>query len=144
MDLPHSLLTRLCSKWCNSSCLLHAVENRRSGEVYLEGELERGIVPAQSVWTHGGGGGEDGCLLLLQKMNLELLQRCVFPPAAPATECQLQCPADEHAPTMKHLQEAAGVRAHHTRCPPLRLFHPAFRFSLTGEQLPQYVLSSRV
>lgn len=56
--------------------LFNAVANRRSGEVYLEGELERGIVPAQSVWAHGGGVGEDGCLLLLQKMNLELLQRC--------------------------------------------------------------------
>ena len=56
-------------RWC-------AVEHCRTGEVYLEGELERGIVPAQSVWTHGGGGGEDGCLLLLHKMNLELLQRC--------------------------------------------------------------------
>lgn len=53
-----------------------AVENRRTSEVYLEGELERGIVPAQSVWTHGGRDGADGCLLLLHKMNLELLQRC--------------------------------------------------------------------
>lgn len=49
--------------------------NRTSGEVYLEGALERGIAPAQSVWTHGGGSGEDGCLLLLHKMNLELLRR---------------------------------------------------------------------
>lgn len=54
---------------------LPAVENRQTGEVYLAGELERGIVPAQSVWTVGGGVGEDGCLLLLQKMNLELLRR---------------------------------------------------------------------
>lgn len=43
--------------------------------MYLEGELERGIVPEESVWMHGGGQGEDGCLLLLRKMNLELLRR---------------------------------------------------------------------
>jgi hypothetical protein len=53
------------------------VGHRRSGEVYLEGELERGIVPHDSVWMHGQGGGEDGCLLLLRKMNLELLRKCV-------------------------------------------------------------------
>ena len=85
-DQPVALPPRPCwfgvaSQWYNKVCFVHAVENRRSGEVYLEGELERGIVPAQSVWTHGGGAGEDGCLLLLQKMNLELLQRCVFTPA---------------------------------------------------------------
>ncbi len=44
-------------------------------QVYLEGDLERGIVPEESVWMHGGGTGEDGCLLLLRKMNLELLRR---------------------------------------------------------------------
>lgn len=43
--------------------------------MYLEGTLERGVAPAQSVWTHDGGTGEDGCLLLLHKMNLELLRR---------------------------------------------------------------------
>ena len=41
----------------------------------LQGDLERGIVPAECVWMHGGGAGEDGCLLLLRKMNLELLRR---------------------------------------------------------------------
>jgi len=46
------------------------------GEVYLAGELVRGIVPDESVWLHGGGEGEDGCLLLLRKMNLELLRQC--------------------------------------------------------------------
>jgi len=51
------------------------ISNARSGEVYLEGELKRGIVPEDSVWMHGGGQGEDGCLLLLRKMNLELLRR---------------------------------------------------------------------
>ena len=44
--------------------------------MYLEGELERGIVPDESVWMQGGGEGEDGCLLLLRKMNLELLRQC--------------------------------------------------------------------
>lgn len=52
------------------------VANRRSGEIYLEGELARGIVPEESVWMHGQGSGEDGFLLLLRKMNLELLRRC--------------------------------------------------------------------
>ncbi len=56
-----------------------AVRGRGGGEVYLEGALERGVAPAQCVWTHGGGDGEDGCLLLLHKMNLELLRRCAQP-----------------------------------------------------------------
>ena len=47
--------------------------------MYLEGELERGIVPDESVWMQGGGEGEDGCLLLLRKMNLELLRQCTQP-----------------------------------------------------------------
>ena len=50
--------------------------------MYLEGELERGIVPDESVWMQGGGEGEDGCLLLLRKMNLELLRQCGL-----ATQC---------------------------------------------------------
>jgi hypothetical protein len=41
-----------------------------------QGDLERGVVPAECVWAQGGGSGEDGCLLLLRKMNLELLRRC--------------------------------------------------------------------
>ena len=53
------------------------VARKDGSEVYLEGSLERGIVPQESVWTHGGGAGEDGFLLLLHKMNLELLQRQV-------------------------------------------------------------------
>lgn len=44
-------------------------------QVYLEGELERGIVPLESAWMHGRGTGEDACLLMLQKMNLEVLQK---------------------------------------------------------------------
>jgi hypothetical protein len=52
-----------------------AVAHKETGEVFLEGVLERGIVPEDSVWTHGGGEGEDGTLLYLQKMNLEVLQK---------------------------------------------------------------------
>jgi hypothetical protein len=51
------------------------VANRLSGEVYLEGELERGVVPEDCAWTHCGGVGEEGCVIYLRKMNLEVLQR---------------------------------------------------------------------
>lgn len=51
------------------------VAQKDTGEVFLEGRLERGIVPKDSTWMLGGGSGEDGCVLLLHKMNLELLQR---------------------------------------------------------------------
>ena len=51
------------------------VSCKDSQKVYLEGCIERGIVPRESVWMHGGGTGEDGFVLLLQKMNLELFQR---------------------------------------------------------------------
>jgi hypothetical protein len=44
-----------------------------TGRVYLAGELERGIVPDESVWAHGGGAGDDGFVFFLRKMNLELL-----------------------------------------------------------------------
>ena len=54
-----------------------AVWNRSSGEVYLEGGLERGVVPEDCFWTHCGGEGDDGCALYLRKMNLELLQKWV-------------------------------------------------------------------
>ena len=54
---------------------LTAVMNKVSGEVYLEGQLERGIVPEESVWEHGTGSRENALLLHLHKMNLELLQR---------------------------------------------------------------------
>ena len=56
------------------------------GEVYLAGELERGIVPDESAWLQGGGDGEDGCLLLLRKMNLELLRQCARAPCC-ASAC---------------------------------------------------------
>lgn len=52
-----------------------AVTNKVNGEVYLEGRLERGVVPEECVWEYGGGSGQDGCILYLQKMNLELLRR---------------------------------------------------------------------
>lgn len=49
------------------------VASRRDGSVYLEGELERGVIPEESVWALGGGDGEDGFVLHLKKMNLELI-----------------------------------------------------------------------
>ncbi|KAK9835735.1 hypothetical protein WJX74_007021 [Apatococcus lobatus] len=49
---------------------------RRGGEeVYFEGELERGIVPRESIWEAGQGTAEDGFMLHLHKMNLELLRQ---------------------------------------------------------------------
>ncbi|KIY96893.1 hypothetical protein MNEG_11071 [Monoraphidium neglectum] len=51
------------------------VTDRVTREVYLEGALERGVVTSECVWTHAGGEGEDGCLLTLAKMNLELFER---------------------------------------------------------------------
>lgn len=51
------------------------VRNKRTGEVYLEGRLFRGVVPEDCFWTHCGGLGEDGCCITLHKMNLEVLQR---------------------------------------------------------------------
>lgn len=56
-------------------CLPAAVAHRVTGEVYLSGELDRGINPADSGWTYSGGSGEAGCVLQLSKLNLELLQR---------------------------------------------------------------------
>ena len=52
------------------------VATRDGAKVFLEGDLERGIVPKECLWMQGGGSGEDGFLLLLHKMNLELLQKC--------------------------------------------------------------------
>ncbi|KAK3259309.1 hypothetical protein CYMTET_31684, partial [Cymbomonas tetramitiformis] len=51
------------------------VSNRRSGEVYLEGQLHREVIPEECVWEHCGGIRDDGFMLHLKKMNLELLQR---------------------------------------------------------------------
>ena len=51
------------------------VFDKLSGTVYLEGRLERGIVPKECLWMLDSGAGEDSCLLLLHKMNLELFQR---------------------------------------------------------------------
>ena len=49
------------------------VSARSDGAVFLAGELERGVVPSESVWAHTGGTGEDGFVFYLKKMNLELL-----------------------------------------------------------------------
>jgi len=49
------------------------VSNKLDGTIYLEGALERGIVPDDCAWAHGSGSGDDGCVLYLRKMNLELL-----------------------------------------------------------------------
>ena len=35
------------------------------------GDLHRMIVPSECAWTHGGGTGEDGCVLHIAKANLE-------------------------------------------------------------------------
>ena len=59
------------------------VAARDGSRVLLEGKRERGIGPKECLWMQGGGSGEDGFLLLLQKMNLELLQKwawnCTIP-----------------------------------------------------------------
>jgi hypothetical protein len=52
-----------------------AVALRDGSDVFLEGQLERGVVSEDSFWTHCGGEGEDGCALYLRKMNLEVLKR---------------------------------------------------------------------
>jgi len=51
------------------------VTNRVTGCVYLQEELERGVVAGECVWTYGGGVGEEGCVMTLTKMNLELFER---------------------------------------------------------------------
>ncbi|GBF98648.1 hypothetical protein Rsub_11642 [Raphidocelis subcapitata] len=51
------------------------VANAASGEVYLDGRLHRGVAPRGSGWAHGGGEGEEGCVVTLAKMNLELFER---------------------------------------------------------------------
>uniref|UniRef100_A0A1D1ZP65 CS domain-containing protein n=2 Tax=Auxenochlorella protothecoides TaxID=3075 RepID=A0A1D1ZP65_AUXPR len=73
LKVPHTLRPRQLSVTLEPYSI--KVSNKDTGEVYLEGTLERGIVPEDSVWTHGGGSGEDGTMLYLQKMNLELLQK---------------------------------------------------------------------
>ena len=55
--------------------VLAVVSAKESGEVYLEGQLERGIIPDSSTWLAGQGEGEDGFMFILEKMNLELLQK---------------------------------------------------------------------
>ena len=65
------------------------VAHRVTGAVYLSGALERGIVPEDCLWTQSGGAAEDGCLLVLKKMNLELLQRSLSPSTAWGTDRQM-------------------------------------------------------
>lgn len=52
-----------------------AVTNRLTGQPYLSGVLHRTVVPGDSTWTLGGGQGEEGLMLVLAKMNLELYAR---------------------------------------------------------------------
>lgn len=35
-------------------------------------------MPEDCVWTAGQGAAEDGCLIMLHKMNLELLRQCAL------------------------------------------------------------------
>lgn len=51
------------------------VKHKHTGDVYLEGQLERSVVPQECFWTYLGGDGEDGLMIFLRKMNLELLQK---------------------------------------------------------------------
>ena len=103
-----------------------AVSNKVNGEVYLEGSLERGVVPEECVWEYGGGSGQDGCILYLQKMNLELLRRSTplsvalvslpalpvfLPHSALALPCLLNgpvvpCPADAF---LRHVMVCAYI-----------------------------------
>jgi hypothetical protein len=55
------------------------VTDRVTGDVYLSGDLARGVVPGASSWVYGGGADEDGCVVTLVKMNLELFERWVNP-----------------------------------------------------------------
>jgi len=40
--------------------------------IYLEGELAKSVIPEESAWVHLGGHNEEGFVLYLKKMNLEL------------------------------------------------------------------------
>ena len=51
------------------------VRNKETGVSYLSGWLHRGIIPNDCFWTHMGGEGEDGFLITMTKMNLEVLQK---------------------------------------------------------------------
>lgn len=50
------------------------VSSRKSGRTYLEGELFREIIPEEFAWVHLGGENDDGFMLYLKKMNLELFK----------------------------------------------------------------------
>lgn len=79
--------------------LTATVSNKQSSEIYLEGTLERGIIPDESTWIAGQGSGEDGFMLFLQKMNLELLQKCA------RTACALGCPC---VPGLQYIRGGGG------------------------------------
>jgi hypothetical protein len=49
------------------------VRHLRTGEIFLEGRLERGVIAEDSVWDLEGG--DHGLVLYLRKMNLELLSQ---------------------------------------------------------------------
>ena len=95
--------TVMTSQRSLNSGLRPAVAHRHSGEVWLEGDLERGIVPDSCVWTAGEGAGEDGFLVLLEKMNLELLRRCA---ASTRNGCMASRPS-----TMLNLR--SSIRSQH-------------------------------
>jgi hypothetical protein len=52
-----------------------SVSARETSEVFFEGHLERGVIPDASTWLAGQGQGEEGFVFILEKMNLELLQK---------------------------------------------------------------------
>lgn len=49
------------------------VKHKETGQVYLDGDLWKGIIPEESLWINGNGDGENGFVIQLTKMNLELL-----------------------------------------------------------------------
>lgn len=49
------------------------VKHKETGHVYLDGDLWKGIIPEESFWINGSGDGENGFVIQLTKMNLELL-----------------------------------------------------------------------
>ena len=88
--------------------------------MYLEGELERGIVPLESAWMHGRGCGEDACLLMLQKMNLEVLQKW-----AHARTCTVHTRPQNGRSSMLTWNDVTDLSWHVTRVQPLVTEHPS-------------------
>jgi hypothetical protein len=48
--------------------------NGGGGTVYVSGRLHRAVRPGDSTWSLGRGEGEEGCVVVLRKANLELLR----------------------------------------------------------------------